>query len=71
MRIQPFSVLNFILILFTVVIETKNRSLEETSALFDGEEAIEQITAAVHTDAILSPTDEKASDSFKEELPKV
>lgn len=29
---------------FTVVIETKGRSLEETAALFDGDDALQQIT---------------------------
>ncbi len=36
---------------YLFVIETKNRTLEETAALFDGEEALEKIAheAAVHT----------------------
>ena len=31
---------------FTDVIETKNRTLEETAALFDGEDAVEQLAGA-------------------------
>ena len=34
--------------MYPVVVETKNRSLEETAALFDGEEVAEQIAAAAH-----------------------
>ena len=30
--------------LWFFIVETKNRTLEETAALFDGEDAIEQIT---------------------------
>lgn len=30
--------------LWLFVVETKNRTLEETAALFDGEDAIDQIT---------------------------
>ena len=38
---------------FLFVVETKNRTLEETAALFDGEEVLEQIEhhAAVHAEA--------------------
>jgi len=52
------------------VIETKNRSLEETAALFDGEEVVEQIAHVgvvgehdVHDDK----NSEKASDSYGNE----
>jgi hypothetical protein len=54
------------------IIETKGRSLEETAALFDGEEALEQIAGArndVHEDG-----DEKGSTSGRyspQQLPKV
>jgi hypothetical protein len=34
--------------LFFFVVETKNRSLEETAALFDGNEILDQITNAAH-----------------------
>lgn len=34
--------------LYFFVVETKNRSLEETAALFDGNEALEKITNAAH-----------------------
>jgi hypothetical protein len=51
-------------IYITDIIETKNRSLEETAALFDGEEATEQIAhlAQVRIDE----PHEKHSDSFQE-----
>jgi len=46
--------------LWLFVVETKNRTLEETAALFDGEDAIDQImhkaaaaAADAHTDASL------------------
>ena len=32
--------------MFPVVIETKNRTLEETAALFDGDEAAEELAGA-------------------------
>ena len=39
---------------YLFIIETKNRTLEETAALFDGEEAAEQIeqAAAEHANGI-------------------
>ena len=40
-------VVEFVFLWFFLV-ETKNRSLEETAALFDGEEAIGQITLVAH-----------------------
>ncbi|KAJ3491276.1 hypothetical protein NLJ89_g11353 [Agrocybe chaxingu] len=50
--------------LWFFVVETKNRTLEETAALFDGDEAAEQIAAAAH--AVDSDKDEKSSGSFHE-----
>lgn len=49
----------------SVVIETKNRSLEETAALFDGEDATDQIANVAHN-KVDEPHDEKHSDSFQE-----
>jgi hypothetical protein len=52
-------------LLIIVVIETKNRTLEETAALFDGEDATEKIgaTAAHHAgvEHDFKDDDEKAS----------
>lgn len=54
-----------------VVIETKNRTLEETAALFDGEEVAEQIAAAAAArDLASSEKDEKLSGSFHEHQTK-
>lgn len=51
---------------YMYVIETKNRSLEETAAMFDGDEATEQISSAAHA-KVDEPHDEKHSDiSFEE-----
>jgi len=60
------------------VVETKNRTLEETAALFDGEEAVDHLTntAVTHTGAKhdLGEKDEKRSDDgshpYVSELPK-
>jgi sugar porter (SP) family MFS transporter len=49
---------------YLFVIETKNRTLEETAALFDGDEAAEQIAAAAHH--VEGEKDEKSSNSFHE-----
>jgi sugar porter (SP) family MFS transporter len=51
--------------LYFFVIETKNRTLEETAAIFDGEEVTEQIanTAQAKAENVI---DEKHSDSFQE-----
>ncbi|KAG6840472.1 hypothetical protein C0991_006498 [Blastosporella zonata] len=46
--------------LYFFVIETKNRTLEETAALFDGEDAVENVTG--HTHAVA----EKETSSFQE-----
>jgi hypothetical protein len=48
--------------LWFFLVETKNRTLEETAALFDGEEALEHIAhqAETHED----PSLEKGSGSF-------
>ncbi|TFK38070.1 hexose transporter [Crucibulum laeve] len=48
------------------IVETKNRTLEETAALFDGEDAVQHVAGAAHPGA-LSPTDEKSSGSFHEQ----
>lgn len=54
------------------VIETKNRTLEETAALFDGEEALEKIAheAAAHTGVELREDTEKGSSSSFHESDK-
>jgi sugar porter (SP) family MFS transporter len=49
------------------IIETKNRTLEETAALFDGEEVVEQLTAVAQHHREIEK-DEKASDSFHEDV---
>ncbi|KAF5381387.1 hypothetical protein D9615_008322 [Tricholomella constricta] len=55
--------------LYFFVIETKNRTLEETAALFDGDSATEQIaaTAAEQADVAHDVKDEKTSGSFQEQ----
>jgi hypothetical protein len=45
------------------LVETKGRTLEETAALFDGEDAVKEI----HDAAAGHVVDEKASDSFRED----
>lgn len=55
-----------------VVIETKNRTLEETAALFDGDEAAAQIQAAAHAPQLQNENmDEKSSGSYDEKAPRV
>lgn len=55
-----------------VVLETKNRTLEETAAIFDGEDVVERIAAAAHGVATgANDKDEKSSESFHEEVAKV
>jgi hypothetical protein len=49
----------------TVVVETKGRTLEETAALFDGEEAVDQI--AGHVLRHDGHADEKSSTLIEEE----
>jgi len=59
------------LLFLTVVIETKNRTLEETAALFDGDEATEQIQAAAHARQLENEiVDEKSSGSYHEQTLK-
>lgn len=57
----------------SVVIETKNRTLEETAALFDGDEVTEQIAGIAAQQAgvthDIGVTDEKSSGSFHEQAP--
>lgn len=38
--------------MFLFLIETKNRTLEETAALFDGEDAMEQIVHTAEDNAV-------------------
>lgn len=62
---------------YIFVIETKNRTLEETAALFDGEEAVHQVTGhgahAVQEESQIDEkaSDEKASDSQAEVVPSL
>jgi len=61
-----------VVFLYFFVIETKNRTLEETAALFDGEDATNQIVGqAVGQLHEPNPEDEKVSDSFLEIAPEV
>jgi len=55
--------------LFFFIVETKNRTLEETSILFDGAEALEQITeqAAHAVPTEKNASDEKFADGYSEE----
>ncbi|KAF9467734.1 hexose transporter [Collybia nuda] len=57
--------------LFFFVIETKNRTLEETAALFDGDSATQQIAgiAAQQAGVAHDIKDEKSSGSFQEQAP--
>lgn len=49
------------------VVETKGRSLEETAALFDGEDAVRQLTERAHAEAVgegqEKESEEKKSDA--------
>jgi hypothetical protein len=55
----------------TVVIETKNRTLEETAALFDGDEAAENIQATAHARQLQNEiVDEKSSGSYHDQTLK-
>lgn len=54
---------------YAFAIETKGRSLEETAALFDGEDAVHEIEARAKgdvTEAGHNTPDEKASNGFEE-----
>ncbi|KAF7964943.1 hypothetical protein HWV62_1464 [Athelia sp. TMB] len=53
------------LFIYFNIIETKNLSLEETAALFDGEEAIERLEQAAHVGDVREDADEKASDTYR------
>jgi len=57
--------------LYLFVIETKNRTLEETAVLFDGDEVAERITetAAQQAGVTHDMKDEKSSGSFQEQAP--
>jgi hypothetical protein len=53
--------------IYLFCVETKNKTLEETAALFDGEEAVAQLTEAARehahiTDMREDVIDEKSSD---------
>jgi hypothetical protein len=49
------------------VVETKGRSLEETAAMFDGEEALRELEQrAAHDVTPSTPSDEKLSDGKQE-----
>ncbi|KAH6906806.1 hexose transporter [Coprinopsis sp. MPI-PUGE-AT-0042] len=50
--------------LFMYLVETKGRTLEETAALFDGEDAVKELHDAALGGHVV---DEKASDSFRED----
>lgn len=53
--------------LFIYVVETKNKTLEETAALFDGDEATDTLAAATHGLAAPDPDSvEKVSSSHEE-----
>jgi hypothetical protein len=54
----------YLTLLPSVVIETKNRTLEETAAIFDGEDATDQIvhSAAVQAGVTHDIGDEKVMD---------
>ena len=57
---------------YVYIVETKGRSLEETAALFDGDEAIEQISRGGHAARDTYDEDEKGSGRYSpQELPKV
>jgi len=52
---------------FFFIVETKNRSLEETAALFDGDEILEQITQAAHHNEVRDDsTQENEKDSVSD-----
>ncbi|KZP23027.1 hexose transporter [Athelia psychrophila] len=54
-----------VVFLFFTVLETKNLSLEETAALFDGEEAIERLEQIAHAKDVHSDNgDEKTADRY-------
>jgi sugar porter (SP) family MFS transporter len=56
---------------YIYIIETKNRSLEETAALFDGDEALDQIAAVPGHDVRDDSSLEKTNYATQHELPKV
>jgi hypothetical protein len=71
MNVLLFLLANLPLLSPTVVIETKNRTLEETAALFDGDEAAEQIQAAAHARQLENENlDEKSSGSYHDQALK-
>ncbi|PPQ78613.1 hypothetical protein CVT25_010577 [Psilocybe cyanescens] len=52
--------------LYFFLVETKNRTLEETAALFDGEEVAAQLAATAAQNELREKDDEKSSGSFHE-----
>lgn len=56
--------------LYFFLIETKGRTLEETAALFDGEDAVKAIAQAAHETNEAVERDEKNSGSFSEHVEK-
>jgi hypothetical protein len=56
------------------VVETKNRTLEETAALFDGDEAVDHLAAKAAVTAGVDEKNEKVSENgsqhYVSELPK-
>ena len=52
-----------------VIVETKGRTLEETAALFDGEEATEKIVDHAIHEKVDEKVNENLTDSFKEKEP--
>lgn len=54
--------------LYFFIIETKNRTLEETAALFDGDDALEQITGAAAHEAGISICGSKNPKTLDEDV---
>ncbi|KAH7912200.1 hexose transporter [Hygrophoropsis aurantiaca] len=56
--------------LYFYLVETKNRTLEETAALFDGEDVIEQITGHIEGHEVREEADEKTSYGVSDDVGK-
>ena len=50
---------------FFFIVETKGRSLEETAAIFDGEEMVQKVAATAHDIREDHVYDDKGSDSYQ------
>lgn len=48
-----------------MIVETRGRSLEETAALFDGEDMVQRVAAAGHDVRDDHVYEDKASDSYQ------